>query len=195
MKTLGLILAAGCSSRLGQNKQFICIDNETLIRRTVRYALESDCSQVVVVTGFEHDRLEAEISDLASNIVYNKHWEKGIGTSIACGIHFALLQTPAPEAVLVLLPDQFAVRQNHLHSLIVRAQKSKKTIIATGYQQTYGPPVVFKRPHFRALTELSDSDGAKTIINKNQENLEMILCHTASYDVDTPSDLAKITSI
>src|SRR5665213_1058338 len=46
-----IILAAGASTRLGQPKQLLTIEDESLLRRTSRLALEGSFSPVVVVLG------------------------------------------------------------------------------------------------------------------------------------------------
>ena len=56
-----LVLAGGSSSRLGQPKQLLVFEQETLLHRAVRTALAAGCRPVLVVTGALHAELGAAL--------------------------------------------------------------------------------------------------------------------------------------
>ena len=58
-----VLLAAGKSSRLGQPKQFLVFENNSLVKRAARTALEIT-GKVVVVTGAFKEKVEEELSGL-----------------------------------------------------------------------------------------------------------------------------------
>ncbi len=60
-----VVLVAGASRRLGQPKQLVRIDGETLLHRTVRSALATRPHDLVVVVGSAADASIAAVSDLA----------------------------------------------------------------------------------------------------------------------------------
>ncbi len=51
-RVAGLVLAAGASSRMGQNKLFLELEGETLLRRVVSRAITADLDPVIVVLGY-----------------------------------------------------------------------------------------------------------------------------------------------
>ena len=195
MQVAGLILAAGNSSRLGHNKQLVHINWISVIRRCVLISLQSKLNSVTVVSGFEHDKLNRELSDLPCDLRYHKNWSQGIGGSLGLGIQQIIMKSVIPQAVMVLLPDQFAVNHRHLYALINHAIKSYKTIIATAYSDTYGPPVIFKSDHFSDLAKFLGQQGAKKLIEQHRESLELVTSEGASLDLDTPDDLALLNNL
>jgi len=53
----------GASRRLGFNKLCIRVNGEAVVRRTARLFLEAGTGDIVVVTGFERDKVERELQD------------------------------------------------------------------------------------------------------------------------------------
>lgn len=81
--TLGLvILAAGESKRLGEPKQLLSFQGQTLLRRIAEVDLASCYRPIVVVLGAYSQRLRSEVDALPIRIVHNPHWSMGMSTSI-----------------------------------------------------------------------------------------------------------------
>jgi len=78
-----IILAAGSSSRLGVPKQLLQHNNESLLRHSVETALSAHPAEVLIVLGFEADRMEHEVDDLPVRVVLNTSWQEGIA-SVRC---------------------------------------------------------------------------------------------------------------
>ncbi len=72
-----IILAAGKSIRFGSNKLIYKLDGETLIERVVRSCLESKAHEVVVVVGYEANKIAETLRNLSCRIVHNPSFEKG----------------------------------------------------------------------------------------------------------------------
>jgi CTP:molybdopterin cytidylyltransferase MocA len=82
-----IVLAAGSSSRMGEPKQLLHFEGETLLRRAVEAALETACRPVIVVMGaVVTEKMREEVSSLEALIVVNELWTEGMGSSIRCGI-------------------------------------------------------------------------------------------------------------
>ena len=90
MSTGVVILAAGGSSRLGQAKQLLPVAGEVLLRRSVRMALQSKASPIIVVLGAQASVCAAEIADLSAGIVIHSTWRDGIASSIVLGLNSLL---------------------------------------------------------------------------------------------------------
>lgn len=179
MNILGLVLAAGESSRLGQTKQLVKYQGEYLLARAIKQ-LNAWLPAVHVVLGASHATIEQHIH--IEHPIINPDWPSGMGHSLATGIQ----HLPSCDAVLIALCDQFLIPNNHYQALIQAARKHSNRIIATKHQSV-GVPAVFPQQLFKALTGLSGHQGAKTIIK--QHNSLTISCPEASFDLDTPADL------
>lgn len=114
MTVAALILAAGKSSRMrrsrargahdeGANKLLAPVGGGPMIARIAEAALASRARPVVVVTGFESDRVAAALADLAVKIVPNPDYGLGLSASLKTGL--AALKDTGVAGALVLLGD------------------------------------------------------------------------------------------
>lgn len=193
MRNVGaVILAAGGSSRLGQPKQLLSFQSESLIRRAVRSALEAGCPCIVVVTGHASDRIEMELRGTPAILVENSEWQRGLGTSIRCGLRHLLNSRPETEALVLLACDQPFLDASVIGSLISQQENSGKPIVASSYASTLGGPALFHRSCFESLLALPDDSGAKTLIESRTAEVAQIEFEKGAVDIDTPGDLERL---
>lgn len=74
MKTGALLTAAGLSSRMGRFKPMLPLGRDTILRRGVKTLLSAGCDPVVVVVGHRAAELEAHLSDLPVDCIYNPEY-------------------------------------------------------------------------------------------------------------------------
>jgi len=186
-KTAILILAAGGSSRLGLPKQLLQLDQRSLLRRITETALDLRPAGVVVVLGFESDRMKHELDDLPVQIVLNPAWKEGIASSIRAGVG---ILPRSVDAALIVLCDQPFIPSSHLRQLIT-ACTDEHPVTATAYEPSPGVPACFDRSVFPELLTLAGDSGAKRIIGKRRHEVIAISCPEASIDIDTLADYRK----
>ena len=188
---LGIILlAAGGSVRLGQPKQLIPIEGEALVRRTARRLLSLKPASLLVITGCESAAVNDQLSDLPLQAVYNPDWHKGMGTSIAFGVHHLPKEI---KGVLIMLCDQWCVSQADLKLLFDVWIRDISVVVTASWNSNnstvFGPPVIFPGILFRELISLTGDQGAKRIIEKYRSNSTFVSMENASLDLDEPADL------
>ncbi len=167
MDSIGIvILAAGGSTRLGQPKQLLVWEGETLLRQTTRTALKTGLSSVVVVLGAQAERLQEEVSDLPVMTCVNDKWEEGMGSSIRVGLA-TLLATHEPlDAVLILLCDQPLLTVETLRVLMDSYRGSRSAVVSRYRADALGPPCLFGSDLFPQLLSLQGAQGAKQVFGK-----------------------------
>jgi molybdenum cofactor cytidylyltransferase len=192
MRSVGaIILAAGGSSRFGQAKQLLAFQGESLVRRAVRSAIEGGCASVSVVVGDARDRIETELRETAALIVENREWQRGLGTSIRCGLRHQLNSRPELNAVLLLVCDQPFVDASVVTALVTQWENSRKTIVACSYANTLGVPALFDRAFFEELLALPDESGAKALI-ESRGDFAQVEFEKGAIDIDTPGDFHRL---
>jgi molybdenum cofactor cytidylyltransferase len=192
MRSVGaIVLAAGGSTRLGQPKQLLEIEGETLVRRTVNAANAGGCACVVAVLGGRRDRIAAELRDTSVEIVENDAWQRGLGTSIKCGVAHLVRTHLELDSVILLACDQPLVGQEVIRALIKHRGESEKEIIASKYAGTVGIPALFARSCFNALLDLPDASGAKPLIEADLGRVALLEFPAGAIDIDTPADLER----
>jgi molybdenum cofactor cytidylyltransferase len=221
MRSVGaIILAAGASTRLGQPKQFVVIEGETLVRRIVNAASAAGCTRVAVVVGELRNRVATELCGTAVEIVENDAWHRGLGTSIKRGLAHLARTDPDLEGVVLLTCDQPFVDGAIIHALIEKRARSGKPIVASSYELRSsvmstevetslkehsgrdsstsvgmtegGVPAFFDRACFDALLSLPDQSGAKRLIEADLSRVAWIEFPEGAIDIDTPADLERL---
>jgi len=185
-------MAAGASKRLGEPKQLIEFNNQTLIRKICKEALMSNIGQVTVVTGYSHDNVEKEVQDLPVQVFFNQEWEEGLGASIRNGLKYVLKNTPTLDAIIMTLVDQPYVDNVLLKDLAQSYSKSKDMIIASSYADTFGVPVLFDKKYFKEMMDLKGDEGGKKVFKKYSQNIVKIPFANGSIDIDEQKDLKKL---
>jgi len=183
-----IVLAAGSSSRMGQSKQLLPIHGEPLLLRSAKTALETGATNVVVVLGHQAKEHRRAIEHLPIEIIANKDWSKGMGGSLKAGLTHTLQRYPETNAILVMVCDQPDVTSKYLIKLIAAFTDSQKSIVASGYSKTAGVPALFSSKHFAEILSLDDSQGAKKILEKHHDTIEVVNFPEGAIDLDTPED-------
>lgn len=179
------ILAAGASRRLGQPKQLLQIDGQSLIRRQCRVALEADLGPVFVVVGCHAQACMGEFTDLPVTAVLNDEWEEGLAASIrvaaakAAEIHAA--------ALLLMHVDQYALTADALGQLAERWRQDAARPHLARDGDHLGPPAVIPAAYFPALAALSGDRGARGVLGEVVETD----VGGAAADIDDPSHLPR----
>jgi CTP:molybdopterin cytidylyltransferase MocA len=183
-----LLLAAGGSRRYGSPKLVARLDGESLLRRAAHVALGCGSAGCTVVLGANAIRLERELRGLPVGMVINRHWRRGLSSSLRAGL--AALPATAP-AVLVMLADQAALKPQDLERLIAAWCRQPRMIVAARAGDMLGPPAIFPRQAFRELRRLHGDAGAKALLRNPSRRVIEIGIDNAAYDVDRPEDLDR----
>jgi len=187
-----IILAAGASSRLGQPKQLVRFNGNTLLDHAVQAAAGCAAGMVVVVLGAHAPQIGKDIGNGPIHIVENKHWQEGMASSLRCGIEALTDVMPQANAAILMLCDQPFVTAELLNELIAKMERSGKPIIASTYNGILGVPALFHKSIFPELLELQGDVGARIVIQRHMDETEVIPFPNGEVDIDTPADEARL---
>ncbi|HNP64972.1 MAG TPA: nucleotidyltransferase family protein [Woeseiaceae bacterium] len=185
-KIAALVLAAGMSSRFGAPKLAVPLKGTTLVQHALLAAQDVCPGNVHLVLGHQHEVIEAAAGNLFDRKVLNKDYADGIGASIAVGVNEC---TGRFDAVLLLLADQVLVSGEHLHAIVRCWRESGVDIVASSYQDTRGPPILFTRATFADLIALRGDHGAKQLVDSGKFSVSSVDIPAAGIDIDTLADL------
>ena len=193
-KISAVVLAAGGSSRLGEAKQLLIYANgETLVRRSVRDALDVGAAPVIVVVGAYAPQVTESLRDsVESNhdviAVENVDWRNGLSSSIQCGVNALMGMNAGVNGVLLLTCDMPSVGLSHLQKLR-DAFNAGAVRVASMYGNTRGIPAIIPDEEFAELKKLSGDKGAKALLeHSGTAVIELI---GGAFDLDTQGDVAK----
>jgi molybdenum cofactor cytidylyltransferase len=187
-----VVLAAGGSTRLGQPKQLLTRDGETLVHRAVRLALETSPAQVLVVVGASGDSIATSVADLPCEVVGNRGWHSGLAGSLhAAGERL----TTAVQSVLVLVCDQPALERRHLDALLEGARATKAGCAATVHGDALGVPAVVPRDWFDAMPATGDRGFGARLGQQRDAGIFPLHAPELGADIDRPEDLATARTL
>ena len=184
----GVVLAAGASRRMGENKLLFRLDGESLVARAVRRALEAGLDPVIVVLGHEAPRVRSEIEALACRPVVNPdHASGGQGSSFRAGIAAA----SASPAAVVLLADMPHVSADMLAALVDRHRASGAPLVVSEYGGVPAPPTLYGRALF---SEIASGTGCgRDVVRRHRAGAEVVAWPAERLaDLDEPADVERL---
>ena len=191
-----IILAAGESKRMGrENKLLLPIKGEALIRRFVKSVCLSEVENVLVVLGYQSDKIKEVLIDQPVDFVYNPLYMSGMITSIKAGISASSINS---KGYMICLSDMPFVRTVDLNIILreftfLRAKETELVAVPI-FNGRRGNPVIFSS-EFREEILRHKGDGCSGIIEKNHTNVREVYIENENifYDIDTPEDYEKFT--
>ena len=192
-----IVLAAGQASRFRAGggtdltKLVAKLDGKPIVRRAVEAALAARARPVVVVTGYARDSVEAALADLDIRVAFNPKFASGLASSLSAGL--SVLPKDVVGA-LVLLGDMPWIEPTLIDTLIDAFLARKGPLAAVPLREgRRGNPVLLGRELFEVALRLTGDKGARRLIGalSADELVEVEASGVgATFDVDTPSDLA-----
>ncbi len=185
-----IVLAAGASRRLGEPKQLLEVDGETLLHRAARIALATAPAQTLVVLGAEVATMRSAIADLDVRSVVCDDWQRGQSASLQAGVS-ALAD--GSDGVLVLLCDQVDLDGAHANTLLQAWHADPVRAVASAYAGVIGVPAVLPRGWFADVLRLRGDRGARDLLRQREAEVVKIAAPALARDVDTPRDARVVT--
>ncbi|MEO1624071.1 MAG: nucleotidyltransferase family protein [Bacteroidota bacterium] len=185
-----IVLAAGMSRRMGaDNKLLLPLDGKPILLHTLDRLQAAQPDEIVLVTGFESQKVEAITAERSVRIVHNPSYETGMTSSIQVGLH-AL--APTVQAWMICLSDQ-PFLPSFVYSQLMDAFREKGTlrsIVAPLYNGKRGNPILFGSSYREAILKHDQPNGCKEIVKANSHQLIGLPFDSSvlSQDIDTPND-------
>lgn len=191
-RVAAVILAAGGGQRFGGLKQLALWRGQPLLGHVIEAVLASQVYEVVVVVGYEAERVAAFIQALwpGLRIVINPYWPWGQSTSMQAGL---LALHPESAAALFVLADQPRLSTEVIHALIQCRRETLAPIVVPTYGGQRGNPVLFDRALFPELMAVTGDVGGRGLIHKYADQVAWLpfAAEAAPGDVDRPEDLEE----
>lgn len=188
-----VVLAAGQSRRFScGNKLLARLDGKPLICHCMETLSRLGLSEIVVVTGFEADRIEEVLSTYDVHVVKNQQFEYGMGTSLAAGV---VGLSEDVGATFICLADMPAIETDVFEALTEAfLDRPKRDICVPVFKRQNGHPVLFGRRHFSRLRALKGKQGARRVVAENRQFAQYVTIGTSSIvlDCDTEKDFRTV---
>ncbi len=183
MKIGAVLVAAGCSERMGRPKLLMEAGGKTVLEHTLSGVYDV-ADEIVVVTGCYHDKMNEILKNYRKvKVHYNPDYKKGMFSSVTRGV-----QSVHAHRIFIIPGDCPLIGEEIYRRLL----DIEGDIIVPAYRGRGGHPVLISEKAKKELLKESADSTLKDFIKKHgafyvEVNTDVIL-----KDVDTPEDFENI---
>jgi molybdenum cofactor cytidylyltransferase len=186
----GIILAAGQATRLGATEQLQPRKDSALAAHSARIALDAGLDPVIVVAGYEAEKVEKALAGLPVQLLFDPEFASGQSASLRKGIE-AL--PPRIGAALMFLADQPLITAGMIRAIVHAHRRSFASICVPVFEGQRGNPALFSRELFRELMQLQGDIGGRALFAKYSDAIIAVPASRAALlDIDTPEDYERL---
>ena len=186
-----VILAAGKSTRMKENKLLLKINSETLIQHVVKTAKKSSVDEMVVVLGHEAARIKEQLANLDCKLVTNENYTKGQSESVKVGLAAV---SSYSEAMMILPADVALIDAESINKVVEEYGRSKSRIVIASHRQQSGHPILIDKTLFPEVAQIGeDTQGLKAVVDRHRTEIKYVGVGTENVliDIDTREEFNK----
>lgn len=186
-KIWAIVLAAGKSTRMKQQKLLMPFNGQTIIETIIQKIFPVLESNIIVVLGSHCNEIRQKINKLQVKSCFNKDFENGMLSSVIYG--FGALPEDA-EAAMVFLGDQPQISTDVIQKVAKAWKQSDKGIIIPTFNGRRGHPVLIGIKYKSKIRELDPSKGLRQLMVENPDDISEVELGQSEIlrDIDTPED-------
>ncbi|MGK0391072.1 MAG: molybdenum cofactor cytidylyltransferase [Maribacter sp.] len=179
-----IIVAAGLSRRMGEeNKLLLPFQGKALFLHLTDEVLRSEVEEIIVVIGYESEKIIKALGERNVKIIYNTNYKEGLTSSIQAGV---LASNKNTKGYLICLSDMPFVKTKHIN-LILNKIENNYSIIIPKINNKKSHPIFLSQAYRSEILNHKNPNGCKLIIENNKEQIKFISFEEDfSQDIDTP---------
>lgn len=186
MKTEGIILAAGLSSRAGTNKLILEIDGIPIIEKCI-LSMYDYCSRIIVVGGHRiEDIYEITQKFPKIDLVYNQNYINGMFSSVKMGLKFLKGDR------FFITPGDLPLIKNTTYEAMLGINED---IVIPTYNEKKGHPVLIKTHLVDEILRDASINSLRDFIVKKGSATLAIADPGILFDVDIIEDYDRMSLI
>ncbi len=183
-----IILAAGRSSRMGENHKLLALwRGKPLVAHVADAIAAAGLPPPIVVLGARADAVRAALGDRPAHFITAADYAEGLSHSLRAGL------AAVPDdwsAALICLADMPCIEPEILAAIA----RARGEIVVPEWNGKRGNPVRWDRAYFPRLMALEGDVGGKTLLAEHAHAITMIAAPSDAIldDIDTPAALAGL---
>jgi len=196
-KITGLLLSAGTSSRMGENKALLPYDDSNFIS-TILLKMEPVCSKIIVVTGYQSEKIkdavrkDKHLLNFCKRIIFveNKSFSKAMFTSLQAG-----LREVSTKYILYHFVDNPTL-PNYFYNEFLLNVNEKFNWFQPIYKNKKGHPVLFDNLTAKLILNAAETSNLKAVSQNLKIKKFYWDCPYSDIlkDIDTKTDFQKINN-
>ena len=177
-----VILAAGLSSRMGDNKLLLpWTDGAPIISHVLRAYANANVKPIIVVTGRDAERVAAVVADYQPTLAHNTDFATG---EMLSSVKRGLRALPSATQAVFIQPGDMPGMTGAVIERLAAAHEPGWNV-APRYQGRRGHPVLLDRAHWRAMLDLPAGARPRAALRGTRLRLLEVAEAGVLLDVDT----------
>ena len=189
---IGILLAAGFSRRFGSTNKLLqrLPDGRPIALAAAENLIKAIPISIVVLRP-ENQALAELMLNAGLKIVFCSEDDQEMADSLATGIGLSANLEAANDGFIIALADMPYIQSDTIVAVAKKMANGASIVIPT-YQNQRGHPVGFSAKFRGDLENLQGDEGARSIITRYADELELLPTDDAGIlvDIDTPNDLS-----
>jgi molybdenum cofactor cytidylyltransferase len=185
-----IILAAGRSTRMGEQKLLLPLGGKALIARVVDEVLASPVDEVVVVVGSDEGEVRKALAGRRGRFVRNTDQEGEMLSSVRRGLEALPVGC---IAVLVVLGDQPSVTRDVIAELVAAFGSTDCGIVVPTHRGHRGHPLLFAAHYREEVLSHYDDVGLRGLLHAHPDDTVEVESQESGIleDMDDPGDYLR----
>ena len=189
---VGILLAAGFSRRFGSADKLLqrLPDGRPLALASAENLIKSIPVSIAVLRP-ENKALAELMLNAGLRVVFCSENDEEMADSLATAIRFSASFEVANDGFVIALADMPYIQSETIVAVANQVANGASIVIPT-YQNQHGHPVGFSAKFRSELENIHGDEGARSIIKRYDDELELLPTDDAGIlvDIDTPNDLS-----
>jgi len=190
-----VVLAAGKSERMGQNKLLLRLNGKTLIEGILDALEAAGITEQAVVLGHEPEQIIEVLKPKLGRfkLVLNVAYERGMISSFQNG----LIVLSRVDAVFLVLGDEPIFEPSFLKTMIQKMENNADALIVSPlHNGKKGHPLLFRKQLFGEILSLKETQTIRDIVHAHSDRLVTIEApEWTTVDIDTPEDYMRFSNL
>jgi len=155
MTCTGIVLAAGRSARMGQQKLSMPLGGKAILRWVLDSLLDSGLDEVICVVSAESEDLMNWAREARARVVIHPDPDRGRTSSIKVGLK---AMDPRTRTMVLCLGDMPFVQSSTVHAVLEAASRTMMGMVVACYRGKKGHPVAWDQRYFQDILALADDE-------------------------------------
>lgn len=190
MTCAAVVLAAGNSTRMGQQKILLPFNGTTVIEHIVARITASGISEIIVVVGRDAAKIRQALQNAPVIIVDNPDYEQGMLTSVRAGLSAS---TDQSNAALICLGDQPAIQTSVIEAVMNQGTLEDTNIVVPVYRDRRGHPLYIPKQYWPNVLNAYDDTGLRGLLQEFSHAVQHLPVDESWIldDMDYPEDYQR----
>jgi len=182
-----IVLAAGESNRMKEQKLLLPYKDKPMIRTIVDTIAQSKIHETMVVLGADHEKIQDALTGSSVTFCTNRNYKKGMLSSIQTGLKSL---PDHSDACMVFLGDQPMITPEIIDAIIDEYRHTQKGIVLPVFENRRGHPVLLDRKYRSHIDSIDPGVGLRDLIWKFPDDITEVRMDDEGItrDIDTRGD-------